>query len=51
MSKELRDRLVRLCPPLYRVAYERLLFNDLLILRLISCRYKVLVDKIGTDKD
>ena len=47
MTKELRDRLVKLCPPLYRAAYERLLFNDLIILRLISCRYKVLVDKIG----
>ena len=46
-SKELRDRLVHLCPPLYKAAYEKILFNDLTILRLMSCRYEVLVDKIG----
>lgn len=48
-SKELRDRLVNLCPPLYRAAYEKILFNDLIILRLMSCRYQVLVDKIGNE--
>ena len=47
MSKELRDRLVNLCPPLYKAAYEKILANDLTILRLMSCRYEVLVDKIG----
>ena len=36
-----------LCPALYRNAFEKILFNDLIILRLISCRYRVLVDKIG----
>ena len=46
-SSELRGRLVDLCPPLYRNAFEQILFNDLIILRLISCRYRVLVDKIG----
>ena len=46
-SKELRDRLVNLCPPLYKAAYEKILLNDLLILRLMSCKYEVLVDKIG----
>ena len=46
-SQELRDRLVKLCPPLYRTAFATILFNDLLILRLTSCRYNVLVDKIG----
>ena len=47
MSKELRDRLVNLCPLLYKAAYEKILANDLTILRLMSCRYEVLVDKIG----
>ena len=46
-SLELRSRLVKLCPPLFKLAYEKILFNDLIILRLISCRYRVLVDKIG----
>ena len=46
-SKELRDRLVNLCPPLYKAAYEKILLNDLTILRLMSCRYEVLVHKIG----
>ena len=46
-STELRGRLVDLCPPLYRNAFEQILFNDLIILRLISCRYRVLVEKIG----
>ena len=47
MSEELRARLVKLCPPLYRGTFEKILFNDLLILRLMSCRYNVLVNKIG----
>ena len=46
-SSELRARLVDLCPALYRNAFQQILFNDLIILRLISCRYRVLVDKIG----
>ena len=50
MSKELRDRLVNLCPLLYKAAYEKILVNDLIILRLMSCRYEVLVDKIGKFK-
>ena len=46
-SSELRSRLVNLCPNLYKNAFEQILFNDLIILRLISCRYRLLVDKIG----
>ena len=46
-SKELRSRLTKLCPREQRRKYERLLFNDNVILRLTSCRYRVLVDKIG----
>ena len=46
-SKELRGRLVKLCPLLYKSAFEKILFNDLILLRLTSCNYRVLVDKIG----
>ena len=46
-STELRERLVNLCPDLYKEAFRQLLFNDLIILRLTSCKYRVLVDKIG----
>ena len=46
-STELRERLVSLCPDLYKEAFRQALFNDLVILRLTSCKYRVLVDKIG----
>ena len=46
-SSELRGRLVDLCPPLYKAAFERIFFNDCILLRLISCRYRVLVNRIG----
>ena len=46
-SAELRERLVSLCPDLYKEAFRQALFNDLVILRLTSCKYRVLVDKIG----
>ena len=36
-----------MCPIIYRDAFRKVLFNDLLILRLTSCRYRVLVDEIG----
>ena len=46
-SRELRERLVTLCPPFYKEAFRQALFNDLVILRLTSCKYRVLVDEIG----
>ena len=46
-STELRERLVSLCPPLYQEAMRQLLLNDLTILRLTSCKYKVLVEEVG----
>ena len=46
-SPELRARLVDLCPPLYKAAFDKILSNDYTILRLISCRYRVMVHKIG----
>ena len=46
-SRELRERLVALCPPVHREAYRQLLLNDLTILRLTSCKYRVLVDEVG----
>ena len=46
-SNELRERLVALCPPLYQEALRQLLLNDLIILRLTSCKLKVLVEEVG----
>ena len=46
-SEVLRQRVVDLCPMLYREAMQRILFNDLILLRLMSCDYSLLPDKIG----
>ena len=46
-SKSLRGRMVNLCPELYRSAMRMILVNDLVILRLMSCDYVLLPDKIG----
>ena len=46
-SPNMRNRLVQLTPQLYRPAITRILFNDLILLRLMSCDYKLLPDKIG----
>ena len=46
-SDVLRKRVVDLCPLLYRAAMEKILFNDLIILRLMSCDYTLLPAKIG----
>ena len=46
-SNELRERLVAICPPLYQEALRQLLLNDLIILRLTSCKLKVLVEEVG----
>ena len=43
----LRQRLVKLCPPMYQLAMDRILFNDMLLLRLMSCDHYLLHDKIG----
>ena len=50
-SEILRERIVQLCPELYRPAMRRILFNDLILLRLMSCEYKLLPDKIGKISD
>ena len=46
-SPVLRQRLVDLCPDVYRQAMEQILLNDLTILRLMSCGYLLLPSKIG----
>jgi hypothetical protein len=46
-SEELRGRLVNLCPEIYKQAMSRILFNDLILLRLMSCDYLLLPAKIG----
>ena len=47
-SSILRQRLVNLCPVLYRPVMDSILFNDLVvILRLMSCDYQLLPSKIG----
>ena len=48
-SDVLRTRLVNLCPEQFRPAMERILFNDLILLRLMSCSYVLLPSKIGKD--
>ena len=46
-SQVLRKRLINFCPPLYRSAMDRILFNDLILMRLMSCDYRLLPSKIG----
>ena len=46
-SSVLRQRIVSLCPPLYQSVMAMVLFNDLVLLRLISCDYQLLPSKIG----
>ena len=46
-SSSLRNRLVNLCPELYRSGITRMLFNDLILLRIMSCDYKLLPSKVG----
>ena len=46
-STNMRNRLVQLVPQLYRPAITRILLNDLTLLRLMSCSYKLLPSKIG----
>ena len=46
-SSNMRNRLVQLVPPLYRAAIERILLNDLVLMRLMSCDFKLLPDKIS----
>ena len=48
-SEVLRQRVVDLCPMLFREAMKKILFNDLILLRLMSCDYTLLPDKIGMD--
>ena len=51
LSEEaLRKRLVNLCPVIYRAAMASILLNDLTLLRLMSCSYLLLPEKIGTTK-
>ena len=40
---------MNLVPELYRPAIERILLNDLVLLRLMSCDYTLLPTKIGKD--
>ena len=46
-SSVLRKRVVDLVPPLFRSAMDRILFNDLILLRLMSSDYMLLASKIG----
>ena len=46
-SPVLRKRVVDMCPVLYRAAMDAILFNDLILLRLMSCDYRLLYEKIG----
>ena len=46
-SEALRNRIVQLCPVIYRPAMAQILFNDFILLRLMSCDYDLLPDKIG----
>ena len=48
-SSNMRSRLVQLVPHLYRPAMEKILLNDLILLRLMSCDYKLLPAKIGIE--
>ena len=48
-SSNMRRRLVNLVPELYRPAIERILLNDLVLLRLMSCDYTLLPTKIGKE--
>ena len=45
----MRERLVKLTPELYRPAMRKILLNELILLRLMSCDYKLLPDKIGQE--
>ena len=49
-SSNLRNRLVQLVPELYRPAFERIMLNESVLLRLMSCDYKLLPAKIGKCK-
>ena len=46
-SSSLRNRLVNLCPELYRSGITRMLFNDLILLRIMSCDYKLLLSEVS----
>ena len=46
-SPILRRRLVNLCPEVYRPIMAKILLNDLILLRLMSCSYLLLPSKIG----
>ena len=46
-SEELRGRLVKLCPRIYQQTMARILFNDLILLRLMSCDYLLEPAKIS----
>ena len=46
-SEELRNRMVKMVPDVFRPAVSQILFNDLILLRLMSCDYLLLPDKIG----
>lgn len=45
-STELRQRLVNMAPDAYKAAYDEILFNDYILLRLISCNLRILPDKV-----
>ena len=49
-SSNMRERLVKLTPELYRPAMRKILLNELILLRLMSCDYKLLPDKIGLEE-
>ena len=46
-EEELRNRLVKLVPEVFRPAIQKILFQDLILLRLMSCDYLLLPEKIG----
>jgi hypothetical protein len=50
-SSVLRKRVVDLVPPLFRSAMDMILFNDLILLRLMSSDYMLLASKIGKRPD
>ena len=46
-EEELRNRLVKLVPEVFKPAIQKILFQDLILLRLMSCDYLLLPEKIG----
>ena len=46
-EEELRSRIVKLVPQEFRPAMEKILFQDMILLRLMSCDYLLLPEKIN----